>query len=229
MTLYSSSIRSSVRCWCLAGLALLGLVACGVAEQPSAAMTSVPAPSDVATIAPAQTGEAAMNRPTAQNIPATLAPTGAGAWQSYRNEQAGFSTEYPAGWSANEQDQGNGSFTVTFTPGGGGSNITVIVQPGEIVAEDTEVPNTRCQSINVGGRPARRCTDTISFTTTTTVAGHGRTYIITATSKRMGVDTYQHFLDSFMITSSRPAVERGSLRAAPQTTPFQTVSQKPEP
>jgi hypothetical protein len=172
------------------------------------ALRAVTAPA-VATVAPTQTSEAAMNEPTAENVPPTQpaptepAPAAAPApvaWQSYRNQQAGYSVEYPASWTASEQDQGNGALSVTFAPGDGGSSITVITQAGEILMEAGEIPNTRCQEITVGGLPARRCTDTISFTTTTTVAGHGQTYIITTISKRLDMDTHQHFLDSFTIT-----------------------------
>jgi hypothetical protein len=214
MSTYRSSIRLPARRWCRPGLgllALLWLAACGVADQPmagaSAATTDVESPRQAATVERQATATSA---PDMGHFATTGAPTAEGGypiaitapatWQSYRNEQAGYSVEYPAGWTASEQDWGNGTSSVTFAPGGG-SSITIVTQAGEIPLEADELPNTRCQEITVGGLPARRCTDTLSFTTSTTVVGQGKTYIITTSSKHMDEDIYQHVLDSFTIVS----------------------------
>jgi hypothetical protein len=139
---------------------------------------------DAATPAPAT--------PSASSIP----PLASGAWQMYRNDRAGYSTEYPPGWTVREQANADGSFATTFQPAGDGAGITVMVMPGVIVPEN-DLPNTRCEQVTVGGLPGTRCFDTIALSTSVTLAGQGKTFIIAADGKHLDTQIFERFLDHF--------------------------------
>lgn len=128
----------------------------------------------------------------------TTANTSA-AWQSYGNARAGYTVEYPAGWTVNERAGAGGGWITTFAPSNGGAGIEVMVQAGETGAADNDLPNTRCEAVMVAGIPATRCRDTISFTTTTTFSSRGNTYSIVAAGKQIDATAYQHLLDSFQL------------------------------
>jgi hypothetical protein len=53
------------------------------------------------------------------------APSGAGAWRTYRNEQAGFMISYPASWVVREGPVRKESPVVTFLEPGGTGTVTV--------------------------------------------------------------------------------------------------------
>jgi hypothetical protein len=131
----------------------------------------------------------------------TMAVAHSGDWQLYRNDQAGYSVTYPPGWTVSETVGADGSFMTTFAPAGDGANIVVLVQAGEQSSEANDIPNTRCQPVTIGGLTGARCFDTIAFSTSTTLVGHGKTYTITAAGKRTDQTTYQGLVDSFTVSS----------------------------
>jgi hypothetical protein len=140
-------------------------------------------------------------------VPATAPPTAptrsdasTGAWQTYRDDQAGYSIAYPPDWTAREQSRGNGSSVVTFTPDSGRPGVMVIVQDGvPNAAEPSDLPNTRCQQVTIGGLAGTRCLDTISFSIATTLVGQTKTYIITTSGKNADKQIYQSVVNSFAL------------------------------
>jgi hypothetical protein len=124
-------------------------------------------------------------------------PAPATGRQTYRSQPAGYSVAYPADWAPSEQATVDGAFVTTFTPTRGGAVITIIARPGEQAPEPSDIPNTRCQHVTVGGLAGARCFDTIAFGTSTTLVGAGKTYIIATSGKRADQNVYQQILDSF--------------------------------
>jgi hypothetical protein len=246
---YSAMLtRSCV--WTFSLLALIGLAACGAADEGAAAATPIRAAEPTATIAQSQASVVAADAPTksiqstglptapdrptdqltalaapAKPSPAPLPPellnptevpalvpsvppalptvavAHSGDWQPYRNDQAGYSVTYPSDWTVSETVGADGSYSTTFTPADGGAGILVLVQAGEQSGESNDIPNTRCQPVTVGGLTGMRCLDTISFSTSTILVGHGKTYTIVATGKRTDQTIYQALIDSFAVSS----------------------------
>jgi len=118
-----------------------------------------------------------------------------GAWRTYRNEQAGYTVCHPAAWSVDERTGADGSLATTFGAPDGGAGIEVVASAGDAAGPVTDdLPNRRCQPVAVGGVPGVRCFDTLSFSTTTTLAARGKTYVIATASRRLDQATYDHFL-----------------------------------
>jgi hypothetical protein len=124
-------------------------------------------------------------------------------WKAYHNDRAGYSIEYPAGWTINEHGESNGADMTTFAPpelGSDGTGLTVIARNDISTAEEMpDMPNTRCQQVTIGELSGTRCFDTIAFSTMTTFVSQGRVYILASSSKRLDQNIYQHFLSSFTI------------------------------
>jgi hypothetical protein len=100
---------------------------------------------------------------------------------------------------AEERTGAQGALVTTLTaPGGGG--ISVIVQPGSSSKQaNADLMNTRCHQLIVDGQPATTCLDTLSSSLSTTVAGHGMTYLIVGNRRRGGQKVYDRALASFRI------------------------------
>jgi hypothetical protein len=178
--------------------ARLAPVVCPPQESAAAGPSATTESASVPTPTPAV---AAISAPTPANAPPTSTPpppAAADTWQTYRNDQAGYSVDYPATWTVDERIDG-GTFTTTFTPSGGGAGIAVIVQPGEQVPDNRDIPNTRCQPVTIGGLSGERCFDTIALSTSTTLVGQGMTYTIGAGGKGLDPKVYQRLLDSFKV------------------------------
>lgn len=80
--------------------------------------------------------------------------------------------------------------------------MTVIVRPGESDSGGIpDMPNTRCQQVTVSDLSGTRCFDTISFSTTTTLIGRGKAYILVGSGQRLDQNIYQRYLDSFIVQS----------------------------
>ncbi len=182
------------------GATALGVTAVGVTQPAIAAATpAATAPPPVQAV-PTPLAAAEPNRgarPTtiaAATVPAIPSPTLAdganGAWQTY---------PYPAGWTASERAGEHGDLTTSFGPSGGGAGIGVIVQPGRQNVGNTDLPNTRCAQVVVGGVTGRRCFDTLSSGVSTTLVAQDRTYTIVAAGRRLDQQIYQRFLDSFAL------------------------------
>lgn len=149
-----------------------------------------PEPLDDTTAAPVPT--------TTPNAAAVVAaPNKGDAWRTYRNEKAGYAVKYPSDWKVEEQTGTDDALMTTFRPTAGGAGITVSVQSGEMDQGVSDIPNTRCQQVKVGELSGTRCFDTLSFSTSTTLVGGGKTYTIAVFGKRLDRNIYQRFLESF--------------------------------
>jgi hypothetical protein len=131
-------------------------------------------------------------------MPATLSAV-RDDWETYRSERGGFSLDYPAAWAVEERVDARGALVTMLMPASG-AGISVVVESGPSAETGSpDLMNTRCYERTVGGRPARTCLDTISFSLSTTVIGQGKTYIITSTRKRGDQRIYDRVLTSFRI------------------------------
>jgi hypothetical protein len=119
----------------------------------------------------------------------------------YHSEQAGYSTEYPSDWMVSEQLGEDGSIVTNFSSSDGSAGIMVLVQSGEFGgAGSSDLPNTRCEEVTLGGQTGTRCIDTLSFGISTAIVNRGKTYIISSTSKRLDPTIYDRFLASFQFS-----------------------------
>jgi hypothetical protein len=124
-----------------------------------------------------------------------------GAWAEYQNAQAGYSVQYPSGWAVTESVGQNGEFTSAFKATDSEQGVTVNVLTSEaVVAQTSDMPNTRCQQVTISGLAGLRCFDTLNFSISTTFTGHGRQFSIVTLGKHPDETVYQHFLDSFVVT-----------------------------
>lgn len=137
--------------------------------------------------------------PSPSSQPAAAAPASDEDWQTYRDDQVGFSVEYPSSWLVTRQPGSDGTVLANFTPPAGGAGLTVIAGAGGLeLGSVSDMPNTRCRPVAVGAQSGLRCLDTLSFSTTTTVAAQGWTYIFVA-GRRLEPSLYEHLLDSFVL------------------------------
>jgi hypothetical protein len=195
-------------------LMLVGLTGCDAANLsaadttpgtpiPSAGQEATPAaqvkphsspmpPEPLDLIAPIAATPSATSEPPAPEVDAGV------GWQVYRSPQGDFSVEYPADWTVSEQ-AGDSSLTVLFSPPDGRAGITLTTLAGEQYSDFSDIPNTRCQPVTIGQLSGARCFDTISFSTSTTLVGEGKSYTIATSGKNVNVDIYQRFLDTFAI------------------------------
>jgi hypothetical protein len=122
-----------------------------------------------------------------------------GDWETYRSERGDFSVDHPVTWTVEERVDARGVLITTLTPPSGAA-ISVIIQPGTSLKQgDSDLMNTSCKEVTVGGRPARTCLDTLSFSLSTTVVDSGETYIIMSSRKRGDQNIYDRVLASFRI------------------------------
>ncbi len=109
---------------------------------------------------------------------------------------------YPPDWRVAERSGAPGEFRESFTPKDGGTGIQVAVRPLDPEQrEPLDLPNAKCKPVVVSGARGFRCFDSLSFSTTTTLAGKGKQFIIAGSGKRLNLDIYQRFLDSFQAYS----------------------------
>jgi hypothetical protein len=136
---------------------------------------------------------------TAPSIIETHSP-GNGAFKTYHNPQAGFVTEYPADWTVAEQVGTDGSSMTTFSSADGSMGIMVLVQSGEVGGVgNSDLPNTRCEGVQVGELTGMRCLDTVNLVTSTTIVANGKTYTIASLGKHIEENVYNQFLLGFQI------------------------------
>jgi hypothetical protein len=191
-------------------LLVLGLTACGVAEQgaanqaPTAASRASAATPQESTETPETTGNTRpLGTPDTRTIQratpaATTTTVAATAWQTYHSVAGRYTVEYPATWTVNEQTGAAGAVATTFTPSGGGAGVVITVRPTDPAQQEPlDLPNTRCQPVPGNRGIATRCLDTIARTSATTFVGQDRTYMITIAGKGMDEHIYQHMLNSF--------------------------------
>jgi hypothetical protein len=124
----------------------------------------------------------------------------AGGWEIYQNPQAGYRAEYPADWTVSEQVGQEGTIVTTFSPPDSSAGVIVMVQSGEFgAAGSSDIPNTRCEEIQVGGLTGTRCFDTINMAASTTFVANAKTYTIAALGKRLDESLYDRFVSSFQV------------------------------
>jgi hypothetical protein len=168
--------------------------------------TALPASSPLPTEHPLTTSSLATPQrppPTPVAAPTSgAAPATSATWQTYRNEQAGYSVAYPPGWRTTERAATPPKFATSFAPAGGGTGILVAVRPlAPEQREPVDLPNTRCKPVSVGGLSGVRCFDSIASTILTTLVGKDRQFTISASGRRLDQAIYQRFLDSFQALS----------------------------
>ena len=68
-------------------------------------------------------------------------------------------------------------------------------------ADAANLPNTRCQSVRVGGLEGSRCLDTVSMVVSTTLQGRERWYVLTTSLRRpAAAGEYDRVLASFRLS-----------------------------
>ena len=169
-----------------AGLLVLSVVAVGCARSgergPSASSAISTAPSTMAS--------------TGSTRPAAVAN-----WRVFTSVAGGYRLRYPPGWRAKESSGSGGPVLSLLPPKGTGISVLVtFTAPPEAAAAN--LPNTRCQSVRVGGLKGSRCLDTISMVVATTLQGRERWYVLTTSLRRPAapVDAYDQVLGSFRLT-----------------------------
>jgi hypothetical protein len=167
-------------------LLILGFAACKPASRSPAVVTPVPTATVIATTTATAT---AMTE-------SWLIPTTEG-WLIYTNAQTGYTVEYPAGWTVDQQTK---DITV-FTSSDGQASIMVSAKPAPLdqtePLEPPDLPNMRCQQVKIGPAFGTSCFDTIAFSRSTTLWHERMIYTLTATSKGMDRDIYDHLVNSF--------------------------------
>jgi hypothetical protein len=119
-------------------------------------------------------------------------------WQTFRSDADGFSVAVPVDWVASAQTRVDGADVINLAAPDNTSGVMIVVQPSADATSANDLPNTRCQPITVGGQPATRCMDTLSFASSTiSVQVSDRLYQIIGSELRLGPDVYQAMLASF--------------------------------
>jgi hypothetical protein len=129
--------------------------------------------------------------------PVAYAEDPAPGWQTYHSEIGGFSLSVPVDWVPSVQPGLDGPEVISLTAPDNLAGVMIVVQPTADASPADDLPNTRCQPITLGGQPATRCLDTLSFSSTIWVAVGDRLYQILASERRLGPDVYQTLLASF--------------------------------
>lgn len=138
------------------------------------------------------------------------------SWTVYVNTLANYSLEYPSDWSVTEQGGASDERLVTtFAPPDGGSGITVTVAPADTDEDASlDLPNRRCEEVTLAGLSGRRCFETLSLTTSTTLFGSGRRFVISARVRGLDPAVYEHVLATFSLLGGQTS-EPGAAPAAP--------------
>ncbi len=194
MSTYPLSKRSVWRLGLL-GLSLLlafEFAACKPDTGGPAVVTPVPTATVTAT--PASTAAAPA---TATAMTESWPITTTEGWLNYTNAPTGYTVEYPAGWTVDEQTK---DITV-FTSSDGLASIIVSAKPAPPdqtePPEPSDLPNVRCQQVKIGPAFGTSCFDTIAISRTTTLWHESVIYTLTATGKGMDRDIYDHLVNSF--------------------------------
>lgn len=181
-------------------LLILGFAACKPDSGSPAVVT--PVPTAIVTAIPASTAAAtasatATASPTATAMTESWPMTTTEGWLIYTNASTGYTVEYPAGWTVDEQTKDS----TTFTSPNGRASIMVSVQPappGQTEPpEPSDLPNTRCEQVKIGPAFGTRCLDTLAFSMVTTLWHERMIYTLTATGKGMDRNVYDHLVNSF--------------------------------
>jgi hypothetical protein len=118
-------------------------------------------------------------------------------WLIYTNAPTGYTVEYPAGWTVDEQTK---DITV-FTSSDGQASIMVsakLAPPDQTEPpEPSDLPNMRCQQVKIGPAFGTSCFDTVAVTRSTTLWHEEMIYTLTIISKGMDRDLYDHLVNSF--------------------------------
>jgi hypothetical protein len=166
------------------GLLLLALGAAGCARStepgPGSASAVLAAPSTVA-------GTSSSLDPPAD-------------WPAFTSTEGRYRLRYPPGWGVKESTGSGGPVLSLLPPRGTG--ITVLVTfNAPPAAGGTNLPNTRCQPVRVGGLEGSRCLDTISMVVSTALQSRERWYVLTTSLRRPAAPrgAYDRVLSSFRL------------------------------
>jgi hypothetical protein len=94
----------------------------------------------------------------------------------------------------------NGWLRTTFSSPSAAAGVVITVRPGGDGGSD--LPNARCQRIQVGNLVGRSCLNTVSFTRSTTFTARGKTYSISTSvraTRRPDLKVYQRMVQSFRL------------------------------
>jgi hypothetical protein len=161
-----------------------------IAAKP---LTSPIPPEPLDAIAPTGAADLATPHPSASAVSA------AGDWRIYHSPQGDFSVEYPADWIAIEQGGDENLRVTEFVSPGGNASISVMVQPGELPAASSDIGNVRCQELTIDGLSGMRCFDSVALSSSATLVGGGKTFIIAGFGKRLDTSIYQRLTDSLRL------------------------------
>jgi hypothetical protein len=118
-------------------------------------------------------------------------------WAPFQSQRGHFRVDRPTTWTAEERVDPQGAFVTTLTAPSGAA-ISVVVQSGaQVNPDNSDLMNTHCRAVTVGGHAAKTCLDTISSALVTTVVGDARTYHIIGSRRRGDQRIYERVLSSF--------------------------------
>ncbi len=150
---------------------------------------------------------------TPQPTPPTPVPTtppaaptaAASAWKEYRNDQFRFSIQYPEDWTVSEKKgEGVRAVFVFSAPSKADVELTVLNTGSQSaeqwLANQSDIPNTRCSLIQINNLKARRCIDTIAFATNTAILANQSVFVL-STNVWAPAGVYDRMLNSFRTTA----------------------------
>lgn len=144
-------------------------------------------------------------RPTGQAVKSTAVPASTATlstpkgWKTYRNDRAGYSVDYPASWAVHESAPARDLSTTFTSPRAREAIGVTVIEGGRGDAGNSDIPNTRCGPVTISGLSGTQCFDTISFSISTTLAGEGKTYVVSTSAKGMDRRVYDRLLRSFRV------------------------------
>ena len=109
-------------------------------------------------------------------------------WQVYRDPSSGYTVEYPADWSVDYGDS-----ETQFTSPSGRVGITIAV------GDAYDNAGFACSAVEIGGLPAERCEDILTFSVWTTVLAGDRAFTIASSEKNFDGAAYEHVLETFSL------------------------------
>jgi hypothetical protein len=111
-------------------------------------------------------------------------------WQTYRNEEAGYSVEYPADWSVDLDGQ-----LTRFTSPSGRVGISI----GVSAPDDTVLDTASCEPVIVAEIETQTCQDILTFSVWTTVVSRDKAYTVATSAKNYDPQPYAHAVKSFRV------------------------------
>lgn len=147
-------------------------------------------------------------------------------WQTYRSDVDGFDVSVPDDWVANAQSRSDGADVLSLTAADGTAGVTIVVRPTSVLPTGDDLPNTLCRPTTLAGLSATRCTDTLAFSSSTSVQVGERTYLIVAPERRLGSELYEAILASLSFDQAALSPQAAP-PLAPDSTPIAPAADPP--